>query len=326
MVQSASFDTRNGNTVWAGVTSMHWGPTVARSKDFGANWFRPAEGPKFPKGTDLSVSKIWQVVPGAGTRDVFAGAEPAGLFRSNDEGETWESVDGLNLRKERGEWPPGGGGLCLHTILPYPGEPKRMIAAISSAGVFGTNDAGATWRLMNNAISNPFSEAKMTAEDEVGTCPHKIVRDAKNPAILYMQNHWGQYTRKRGDEKWTDIGQGLPSTFGFPMAAHPSKAGVVYVLPLEGDFNRVTKDGAVAVYRRQPNGKGWDKLTKGLPQSGAYLTILRDGMATDQHDPAGVYFGTQQGQVYGSRDDGETWSLIAQNLPPIMSVSAAVAR
>jgi hypothetical protein len=256
---------------------------------------------------------------------VWAGTEPAGLFRSTDGGDTWVSVDGLNLRPERNEWMPGGGGLCLHTILPYPGEPKRMIAAASAVGIFGTNDMGEKWRLMNGGIRAGHLPGKATAEDQLGSCPHKIVRDARDPALLYMQNHFGVYKRRRGDPAWTEVAKGLPGTFGFAMVAHPHDAGTVYTLPLESDANRVTKGGAIKVYRTTNGGKEWKPLSKGLPQKDAWATVLREGLATDGRDPAGLYFGTTTGQVYASRDEGESWSLVADHLPPVFSVEAGVA-
>jgi hypothetical protein len=160
----------------------------------------------------------------------------------------------------------------------------------------------------------------------LGSCPHKIVRDAKDPDILYMQNHFGVYRRKRGDDKWTDISKGLPSRFGFPMVAHPHDAGTVYTVPLEADMNRVTPDGAMAVWRTANGGKTWSRHGKGLPQKQAWHTILREGMATDGKDPAGLYVGTTGGQLYASRDEGSSWDAIATTLPPILSVSAGVAR
>jgi hypothetical protein len=221
---------------------------------------------------------------------------------------------------------PGGGGLCLHTILPYPGEPKRMVVGASAVGVLGTNDGGATWRVMNGGIRADYLPQKVTAEAALGSCPHKIVRDAADPAILYMQNHCGVYKRRRGDAQWTEIGKGLPSRFGFPMVAHPSEGGTVYTVPLEADSNRVTPGGALRVYRTTNGGKKWEPLGKGLPQKGAFFTILREGLATDGNDPAGLYVGTTTGQLYASRDEGASWAPIAETLPPIVSVEAGIAR
>ncbi|MHB8603958.1 MAG: WD40/YVTN/BNR-like repeat-containing protein [Thermoplasmatota archaeon] len=322
-VYHARLDPRDGKTTYAAIESMHWGPTVARSTNFGGKWVQPKKGPHYAKDTGLSVSRVWHVEPGF-DGELYAGVEPAGLFRSDDGGDTWRSIDGLNTRKDRKDWPPGGGGLCAHTILPYPGEPKRMIVGVSSAGIFGTNDGGDNWRLMNDGIRNGANPEGKTHEETLGCCPHKIVRDARDPAQLYMQNHWGVYKRRRGESKWTAIDAKLPSQFGFPMLAHPTDAKTFYNVPLVGDYNRVTP-GAMAVWRTRDAGKSWTKLTKGLPQKDAYFTILREGLATDGADPTGIYVGTTTGQLFASRDEGASWTTIADTLPPIFSVEAGIA-
>lgn len=320
----AVLDPRDGRSLWAGVTTGHWGPTIQKSTDFGETWVRGEENPRYEKGSDLSVERIWHVEPGL-DEELWAGVEPAGLFRSDDGGETWASVPGLNDRPDRKDWQPGGGGLCLHTIVPYPGEPKRMLVGISAVGVLGTNDAGASWRLMNGDIKGEYLPRGVTKEDELGSCVHKIVRDARDPAVIYQQNHGGVYRRARGDPGWTVIEKGLPANFGFPMAAHPHEGRTVYLVPLAGDFNRVTPQGAMAVYRTTDGGARWERLAEGLPQKDAYLTVLREGLATDRNDPAGVYVGTKTGQLYYSRDDGDSWELLREYLPPILSVEAGIA-
>ncbi|MFQ5838365.1 MAG: WD40/YVTN/BNR-like repeat-containing protein [Thermoplasmata archaeon] len=317
----AVLDPRNGKTVWAGVTTGHWGPTVQRSLDFGDKWVRGKENPHFSSESGLSVERIWHVEPGLDD-DLWVGVEPAGLFRSVDGGDTWTSVDGLNYRQGREEWEPGFGGLCLHTILPYPGDPARMLVGISAVGILGTNDGGESWRVMNGEVRAVFLPEKVTREDQIGSCVHKIVRDSRNPAIVYQQNHCGVYKRRRGDPAWQAIEEGLPATFGFPMAAHPHKKGTAYVVPLVGDFNRVTPGGSMAVYRTTDGGGHWEQMSRGLPQKRAYLTILREGMRTDQDDPVGVYVGTTTGQLYYSRDEGESWETLADLLPPVLSVEA----
>ncbi len=322
-IKHAVLDPRDSRTVWAGVTTGHWGPTVQRSLDFGEEWIRGKEGPHYSKESGLSVERIWQVQPGLG-EELWAGVEPAGLFRSDDHGETWTSIDGLNYRPDRKDWQPGAGGLCLHTILPYPGDPKRMVVGISAVGVLGTNDGGQSWRLMNGEVRADFLPEKVTREDQLGSCVHKMVRDPGDPALLYQQNHCGVYKRRRGEPSWTAIEKGLPATFGFPMAAHPHNPGTVYVVPLVGDFNRVLPQASMAVYRTSDGGGEWGRLSKGLPQKGAYFTILRDAMRTDQNDPAGVYVGTKTGQLYHSRDDGESWQTMSDLLPPVLSVDAGI--
>lgn len=313
----------DGKTIQAAVESSHWGPTVQRSASWGTRWLKPDVHPKYPEGAGRSVERVWQVTPGE-DGDLFCGVEPAGLFRSDDGGATWKGVDGYNTLEGRDKWTPGGGGLNLHTILPYPGDPRRMIVAASAVGVFGTNDGGTTWRVMNGDVRADYLPAKHTGEAEIGSCPHKIVRDGKDPDVLYMQNHCGVYRRKRGDRGWTDISKALPSLFGFSMAAHPHDAGTVYTVPLVADMQRTTHDGAMAVWRTRDGGKKWARLSKGLPQRNAWLTVLREGLATDGNDPAGVYVGTTGGHLWASRDEGAAWAPIAEHLPPILSVRAGI--
>ena len=326
-VRHAILDPRDGKTVYAGVTSEHWGGLVARSTDFGSTWKQGEEGPRFSKESGLSVTRIWQIQAGVDDA-LYAGTEPAGLFRSEDRGETWASVDGLNYFPGRDKWPAGGGGMCLHTILPYPGEPKRMLIGISSAGIFGTSDGGASWRNMDGGIRD-FTPGGV-CEETTTTCVHKMARDPKDPAIVYQQNHVGVYRRTRGEKAWTRIEKGLPmnpaydAPFGFPMVAHPHDRATAYVAPLAGDGNRVMPGGKMIVYRTTNGGKSWAKLTKGLPQKDAWFTVLRDGMRADANDPAGIYVGTTTGQLYASRDDGNSWKLIADHLPQVQCVETGI--
>ena len=324
-VHHAFLDPRDGRTLWAAVTSGHWGPTVQRSRDFGGRWLKPKEGPKYPAASGLSVERVWHLAPGV-DGETWAGVEPAGLFRTDDGGATWQGVEGFNAQEGRADWMPGGGGLCLHTILPHPKDARRMTVAASAVGVFSTEDGGASWALRNGGVRADFLPAGETEESQAGSCPHKLARDGADPDVLYMQNHCGVYRRREGAKKWTAIHGKLPSRFGFPMAAHPHAAGTVYTVPLVADMNRVTPGGAMAVHRTRDAGKTWTRLSKGLPQENAFLTVLREGLAVDGKDPLGVYVGTTTGELYGSRDEGDTWTTLAQHLPPILSVSAGVAR
>lgn len=211
--------------------------------------------------------------------------------------------------------------MCLHTIVPHPTKRDSMIIAMSTGGCYRTDDAGASWQARNQGVRAEFLPEKFP---EFGQCVHKIGRDAANPERLYLQNHWGLYRSDDGGDSWKDIANGVPSDFGFSMVAHPHDPDTAYIVPIESDQYRCTPEGKLRVYRTQNAGKSWEPMTKGLPQKNAMETVLRDAMASDTLDPAGIYFGTRSGKVYGSHDDGKSWQVILEGVPPVVCVHAAV--
>ena len=319
-VYHVTLDPRDGRTVYAGVTSEHWGPIVHRAR-IGRPFTRAKEAPKFPPSSGLAVTRIWHLEPGhpdePGT--LYAGVEPAALFRSEDRGDSWRGLDTLNLHPSRGTWQPGAGGLCLHSILVDPRDPRHILAGISAVGTWETRDGGAIWTPENKGVRADFLPDKYP---EMGQCVHKLAWDAAGDGSVFQQNHCGMYHRGASGGAWTEISKGLPSTFGFPIAAHPRKRGTAFVVPLVGDFNRVAPNGRLAVWRTTNGGKSWRRFSKGLPGPQAFTGVLREGLSADGEDPLGVYAGTNTGHLYASRDEGESWKAIADHLPPILSVSA----
>jgi hypothetical protein len=311
--------------ILAANRSEHWGAVVSWSDDFGASWHEPADGNiKFPADGKLSLNAVWalEAAPRVSSDVVFAGVEPAALFRSDDRGETFHPVEALLNHQERPYWLPGFGGLCLHTILPNPSDADRMIVGISAAGVYRTDDGGKSWKRRNNGVkldAGPPNAPRFSPQ-----CAHKLRYDAKNPARIYLQNHPGVYRSDDGGDSWIDIGEGLPSLFGFPLVAHPSRADTAYLIPLESDDFRVPIEGAVKVWRTRDAGASWEALGEGLPQRDAYFSVLRDAFGSDSLDPAGLYFGTRGGQLFASADEGESWRSIADWLPAVLCVKAAV--
>ena len=306
------------NTAYAAVNSTHWGATVQRSRNL-TKWIRGKKGPAYPKDTKWSVAKVWNVDAGGPAQPgvVYAGVEPAGLFRSEDDGDSWELIAGLTKHPTRAKWSPGNGGLCLHTILPDAKNAKRMLVGISAVGVFSTEDGGEKWRTLNQGMSAYWFPNETP---DIGYCPHKLARDAEDPSVVYQQHHGGVFRWDEGKGRWIEISRGLPSKFGFAMATG-TDAGHAYVVPLKADSDRTTM-GEMAVYRTRDGGRRWQRLTNGLPRP-AHLTILREGLATDGGDPLGVYVATENGQLLYSRDGGDRWDAIAEHLPLSMSVSAS---
>ncbi|MFN2498808.1 MAG: WD40/YVTN/BNR-like repeat-containing protein [Pyrinomonadaceae bacterium] len=326
-IYALAYDDRNGRQrLWAAVNSSYWGSYLSSSEDYGKTWTEPeAYGVKFPEGTDSSVKQIWQIAPGhPGEPDtLYCGVEPAALFKSTDAGESWSLVQGLYDHPHRPQWMPGGGGLCLHTILPDPSNPKRLFVAISTGGVYRTDDGGENWQPRNNGVRAEFLPPDQRFP-EWGQCVHKIVSHPSNPQRMFLQNHWGLYRSDDGGDSWNDVANGVPSDFGFAMEVDPNDANNVFIIPLESDEFRCTPEGKMRVYRTRNDGKSWEALTKGLPQDNAMETVLRDGMSADQLKPTGIYFGTRNGKLFGSKDVGDSWVPILESLPPVVCVKTAV--
>ncbi len=306
-------------SLFAAGGNAWYGPSVWRSDDDGASWTQSSAGLTY--GDDgPKITTIWNLTSSNGT--LFAGVEPAGLFRSDDSGQTWNHIAGLREHPSRPEWQPGNGGLCLHSIVPHPTDQARMWVGISAVGAFETADGGSTWELRNKGVRADFYPGD---PPEFGQCVHKMHLHPDYPERLYQQNHCGVYRTDDGGRHWTEITPGLPSEFGFPLALHPHDPSALYVIPLNGaDRGRHMIDGQAAVWRSRDRGDSWQRLSVGLPQKGAYLGVLREAMSVDRLESPGVYFGTSTGQVFGSADEGDHWSLVADFLPPIWSVEAAV--
>jgi photosystem II stability/assembly factor-like uncharacterized protein len=324
-VYALAYDNRAGRSrILAGPASMHWGALLQTSDDFGRSWTNPEQANvKFPEGTGAALSRIWQITPGRASEGdtLYCGVEPAALFVSRDAGETWSLEEGLWDHPQRPRWEPGGGGLCLHTILLDAEDAKRMRIAVSTAGMYVTEDGGASWRPSNHGVRAEFLPDKYP---EFGQCVHKVVQSQHNASRMFLQNHWGLYRSDDRGESWTDIANGVPSDFGFPIALHPRDDDSAWIVPLESDQFRCTPEGKLRVYRTRDAGARWEPRGDGLPQENAYETILRDALAVDALDPAGVYFGTRNGKLFGSADEGESWTELADGLPPIVAVKTAV--
>lgn len=318
-VTFAMRDRRTGRT-FAAVEHFHYGPRLYWSDDPDAGW-EVASGPVFPDGTEAALERVWNVCEGAGEGVLYAGVAPAALFRSDDGGLTWQLVRGLWDHPTRPQWQPGGGGLCLHSICPWPGEPDRLAVGISAAGVWLTDDGGASWRRGVDGIV-PRYLPEESREGAVDLCIHNMHRAPVEPETMYMQFHGGVYRSDDAGATWTDIASRteLVSDFGFPMVVHPRDAGRAYVIPLAGDFDRVAPGGRLGVWETVDRGASWVERTGGLPREDAYVVILRQAFCEDGRDPLGLYFGTTSGEVFGSFDAGLTWASLAQRLPPVLSV------
>ena len=308
---------------FASVTHGQFGPHLYSTDDPTGEWSE-SDGPAFPAGTDASVSRIWVIEPGAAEGELWAGVAPAALFRSRDNGASWRLNRGLWDHPTRPRWEGGLGGLCLHSICPWPGRPERLAIGISAAGVWLSEDGGGSWRRGVEGLVPPYlpEEAR---RDTLQHCIHKLRRSPVEPETIYMQYHGGVYRSDDAGASWNDIGvvNGLPSQFGFPLAIHPREPGTAWVIPLVADVDRVPPDGRLRVWETRDRGASWAARGDGLPGEGAYLTVLRQAFCDDGGEPLGLWFGTESGTVFGSVDAGASWFLAAEHLPKVTSVQAS---
>src|SRR5436190_1550574 len=245
------------------------------------------------------------------------------IQRSCDAGKTWEELPGLRGHGTGPKWQPGAGGMCLHTILLDPGNPKRMYIAISAAGAFRTDDGGKTWKPINRGLRSQYIP---DPDAEVGHCVHRIALHRSRPNVLFMQKHWDVMRSDDGGDSWREVSGNLPTDFGFVIDVHAHEPETIYVVPIKSDSEHYPPEGKLRVYRSRTGGNEWEALAQGLPQRDCYVNVLRDAMAIDSLDKCGVYFGTTGGQVYLSPDAGDSWTPIVRDLPAVLSVEVQTLR
>ncbi len=317
------------NRIYASQSSGWFGQIIQRSNDGGKTW-EPV-GNKFiyegETGTHQwydgtphpwEFKRVWHLEPSLTDPDaVYAGVEDAAIFRSTDGGQNWNELTGLRGHGTGSRWQPGAGGMCLHTILLDPANPKRIFVAISAAGAFRSDDAGQTWTPITKGLVSPMMPDPTA---EVGHCVHRIAMHPSRPETLFMQKHWDVMRSDNAGDLWHEVSGNLPTDFGFAIDVHAHEPETIYVVPITSDGLHFPPDGKLRVYRSRSGGNEWEPLSNGLPQSNCYVNVLRDAMAVDRQDECGIYFGTTGGQVYCSPDGGDHWNAIVHDLPAVVSV------
>ena len=341
------------NRIYASQTSGWFGQIIQRSDDGGKTWIQPGtppgeqnpqQGPqkgesnKFVYNTSpekggkpltthqwydgtqhpWEFKRVWHIEPSLTDADtVFAGVEDAAIFKSTNGGKSWEEMPGLRGHGTGPKWQPGAGGMCLHSIVLDPSNPKRMYIAISAAGAFRTDDGGKSWKPINQGLKSQYIP---DPNAEIGHCVHHIAAHPSRPNVLFMQKHWDVMRSDDAGDSWHEVSGNLPTDFGFVIDVHAHEPETIYVVPIKSDGEHFPPEGKLRVYRSRTGGNEWEPLTKGLPQSDCYVNVLRDAMAVDSLDKCGIYFGTTGGQVYASNDAGDNWAPIVRNLPAVFSV------
>jgi hypothetical protein len=315
-IYHATVDPRDG-TVFVAANHANYGPTVQRSHDRGKTW-RRSQKIGLPEESGLTLEAAWHIEAGLpeepGT--LYLGAAPGAFFRSGDGGESWEVNRGILEHATRKGWFPGAGGLCCHSIQVDPGDPRRLYAAITAAGVFRSEDGGESWRPVN---TNVVADFLADPRSEVGQCPHKLLLHPARPERLWQQNHFGVYRSDDRGDSWLRVdGNGVPSGFGFPLMLDPDDPDTAVVIPETSPEYHYSPGGQLAAYRTRDAGETWTRLADGLPDP-SWAAVLREASAFDAQS---LYFGTQGGSFFALAN-GDRWVEGVRGLPPILSVEVA---
>lgn len=302
-----------------GARSWFWGPSVLTSDDDGATWSEKDSGAiVFPEETGAALERVWNLTPDPreeGT--VWAGCEPHSLWRSTDGGATFTLNEALWDHPHRTQWNPGAGGPAVHTIVPR--RDGSMLIAMSTGGVYRSADSATEWTPANRGIRVVFSPEEYP---EFNQCVHRIAVDGANESRVYAQNHGGVYRSNDSGNSWQPIMAGLPKDFGFVVLAHPTREGTAWVIPID-DETMFPVDGRLRLWRTDDAGETWRETGAGLPD-GFYASVLRDAAHVTMVDGrAAIAFGTRNGSVYASTDEGETFTEVATRLPDVLSVRAS---
>lgn len=333
IVQHAVMDPRDQRRILLAISTGHLGPTVFHSDDLGATWTESTKPPAFRSGEELarSLKSVFWLTPGHVSEPGvwYAGGSPQGLFRTDDGGATWATVDGWNDHPQWttwAEWPEQNtpDGSMLHSIIIDPADSAHMYLGLSAGGVFETVDCGADWKPLNAGCEASFFPDPYP---EFGHDPHCVRLHPLRPDRLYQQNHCGIYRMDRPDGQWIRIGNNMPEAIGdigFPIELHPRDPDTAWVFPMDGTdvWPRTSPDGKPAAYVTRDGGESWTRCDTGMPER-AWFTVKRQAMTVDDRDPVGVYFGTTSGEIWASSDEGATWTCIASHLPEIYSVESA---
>jgi photosystem II stability/assembly factor-like uncharacterized protein len=319
-VTAVLHDARDGAR-YAALRHGHFGAKLHRSDDDGRSW-RELAAPAFPPGTagEPALSQIWTLAPGGPTQPgrLWAGGIPAGLFRSDDRGESWQLVEALWNVPERAGWFGGGyDDAGIHTVSPDPRDADDIFVAVSCGGVWNSRDAGRSWTLHGEGLIAAYMPPDQFNRLEVQD-PHRVVRSPAAPDVMWMQHHNGMFRSADAGRTWTQL-KPPGDDFGFAVAVHPQDPDTAWFVPAIKDEMRIPRDGAMCVTRTRDGGRSWQTLRDGLPQREAFDLIYRHGLDVDETG-ARLAMGSTTGALWASEDAGEHWRLVNAHLPPVYAV------
>lgn len=329
-------DPRSGY-FYAALKHGHFGVKLHRTQSLGGEWEEIASPsyPPFPEGRDpdrcpmrgieipWELELIWALVPGGPDQPgrLWCGTLPGGLFKSDDNGESWELVESLWNRPERAKWMGGGYDYPgIHSICVHPQDSKCVTVAISCGGVWQTKDDGENWKQVGQGLRADYAANHEEAYDPVSQDPHFMAQCRDEPEHFWIQHHNGIFKSSDNAATFSEIKEAGPSVFGFPVAVHPQNGDTAWFAPAIKDELRIPKNGELVITRTRNSGESFDVLRNGLPQEHAYDLVYRHALAIDERGEQ-LAFGTTTGSVWVTENQGDNWTNLSTFLPPVYSVS-----
>jgi hypothetical protein len=326
-------DPRNGDLI-ATLNHGHFGVKMHRSRDGGATWTEIA-APKYPekpvdyvpkvpvegKAADWSLKLVWALTPGGSDEPgvLWCGTLPGGLFRSEDNGDSWQLNRPLWDNPLREQWFGGGAEQPgIHSVCVDPRDSRHVTVGISCGGVWITRDSGRTWQLGGPGMRAEFMPPERQFDPNIQD-PHMLAQCRANPDTLWVQHHNGIFKSTDSAASWIEIRDVKPSVFGFAVAVHPADHNTAWFVPAVKDEKRYPADGRVVVNRTRDGGRTFETLTQGLPQEHAYDLVFRHALDVDETGNR-LAFGSTTGSLWMSENGGDSWQTLSSNLPPIYAV------
>ncbi len=318
-------DTRN-NRWWAGIKHRHWGQKLHYSDDLGATW-QEAKIPTYsgyllPDGNKAMLRDIWCLCQGGTDHPdrLWMGTDPGGLFRSDDNGNSFRLVESLwdhPSRREENQWFGAGSDYpFIHSIVLDPGDSDHLYVAVSCAGVFESKDCGNSWIPRNKGLIAAYLP---NPNAEVGHDPHHLLMHKENTDVLWQQNHCGIFHSKNAGLTWDHVSakKGVPD-YGFCLVIDDHDPAKAWVIPAESDECRIAPGLRLQVYQTLDYGGSWEEVSTGLPLKNTFDIVLRQAFARKGNL---MVFGTVNGNLYYSEGNEIRWQTISTTLTKVNTIT-----
>jgi photosystem II stability/assembly factor-like uncharacterized protein len=280
------------------------------SEDDGTTWVRAMSGIAAEHEHIFSLTA--QV---AGNQTVlWAGTQPAALYRSEDLGKTWHEVPAIRSVSDLTQWtfPAPPHEAHVKHVAFHPKRPQTLFVCVEQGALLRSDDGGQTWRELTGYTSS---------QDLWYRDAHRIAIARVNPEKIYFASGEGLYTSDDGGETWAHLTTRF-DRIGYPDALFidPRDDRTIYVAggATSPDQWRKTGEGNPGVLRSTDGGATWKELREGFPErlrGNIEAMSLHRWVRTNA-----FYVGTAVGDVFASEDGGEEWEHIASGLPPISKV------